>query len=123
MTESVFDRMLRLAKERRGWSRSDLTMQLGESKQTLTNWKARGVPAGQYGRIVETIGGISIDEIVGKRPSKSVAFSSPVVLTVTQAEIDALDPEKREMVLPLIAVIRGAVKSGESSSSKPGRKS
>ena len=51
----------------RGWNRSELARQLGESPQTIYNWTRRGLPSDKYAPVA-TCFGRSIDELLGQRP-------------------------------------------------------
>lgn len=121
MTESLFDRMLRLAKERKGWTRAKLTIELGISKQTMTNWKARGVPPSAHDQIADVIG-ISIDELIGKRSRE--ARKDAVFFSLSHRDFESLDEEQQQDVRRLVANIEGAVKrAGRKASLKPAMKS
>lgn len=63
-TGDVFQRMLSLALERRGWDRAQLTRELDKRRQDLTNWKSRGIPPRELPRIARTIG-CTVEELLG----------------------------------------------------------
>lgn len=108
VSTTVFQRMLELALARKGWDRVRLQKELDVSKQTMTNWQARGVPPGKY-RLIATTIGCSLDELAG-RATAADKPPSPIVLLVTQADLDAMEAAKRETIIPLIKVIEGAVR-------------
>ena len=107
--ETVFDRVIRLAWERRKWKRADLIREFDVRKQDLTNWKRRGVPAARHAEIARKLG-CSIEEFLyGDSVKKPLGSRSAPVLLVTRADLDALPDGEREMTNQLIETIRKAV--------------
>lgn len=124
MGESEIRRALEIASSK-GWTQSEFARRLGhDSNQRLTNWKSRGMPSKEYQHVAAVLE-ITIDELLGKKQRSAPATPHSMhVLCVTQAELEALDDNARQIVMRLIATIKGAVKGGDAESRpKPVRKS
>lgn len=63
MEMRTIDRALQWA-NKRGWNRSKLAFELGESPQTIYNWTKRGMPP-EHHEAVATLFGRSVDELLG----------------------------------------------------------
>lgn len=84
MDETVFDRVLRKARDR-GWSQTELAERLGLSPQNITNWKNRGVPPDRYVGIADALS-CSLDELLGRM--KYVSGASPIPAAWPYTELD-----------------------------------
>lgn len=77
MADQVIDRALKIAKERHGWNQPEFAQRIGAEKQHITNWKKRGMPPARHAKVAEVLG-ISVDELLGKKPRQQVITTQQV---------------------------------------------
>jgi hypothetical protein len=115
----IIDSALTHKKRKWAWLANELDI----SAQAVTNWKTRGVPAGQF-RAIATVLSLSVDQVEGREPlpwDKSDGWPFP---GIDRARFDHLDPlQKGEIqgkVREMIAEFEKARQSsGKSTTSAP----
>src|SRR5690606_34032471 len=111
MEETVFNRVMRRAREKR-WTQSELAKRLDLLPQHVSNWKTRGVPPERYEAIADALD-CSIDELLGRMKYVAGAGAMPAPWpfhTIDEAKVRALDDTKRNQLEA--AIIIGAAQLG-----------
>lgn len=111
MKERTIDMVMRVAKER-GLNSTEVAKVMGIGKQTLTNWKTRGLPPAMNQKAADFIG-CTIDELLGRpSPPRGVADARPMYgfgLTADGAHVGAewqkLDEPLKSQILTLIETL------------------
>jgi phage repressor protein C with HTH and peptisase S24 domain len=102
MGERVIDRALRMAAER-GWDQSEFARQIGEVPQAITNWKARGMPAGKQGKVASALG-CSVDALLGREAGESGPRLGPTMAPILAWDHEEDLPEGEFIFIPRLEV-------------------